>query len=199
MRIRTTASVCLALPAIMACGQGSDSSALVARAGDYELTVDEAVALLVDEEGLPTQASVVQSLAELWVDYTLLAEAAAEDSMFADLDFASLIRPLVDQAMVLQLRDSVIQVDTSIAAAELQALYEEEAPALQLRARHILLSFPLQATEAQRDSVRTRLLDFRAQILVGTSFEELATSYSQDPGSAPQGGDLGLSPFDTPR
>jgi hypothetical protein len=192
MRIPTTAAVSLALLAMTACGGDSDALALVARAGDYELTVDQAVALLVDEESLPTQVSVVQSLAELWVDYTLLAAAAAEDSMFADLDFTSLIRPLVDQAMVLQLRDSVIQVDTSITAEALQTLYEEDAPALQLRARHLLLTYPLQATEAQRDSVRTRLLDLRAQILAGSSFEELARSFSQDPGSAQQGGDLGL-------
>ena len=192
MRTRTTATMCLALLATVGCGEDSDSSALVARAGDYELTIDETVALLVDEEGLPTQVSVVQSLAELWIDYTLLAEAAAEDSLFADLDFDGLVRPLIDQVMVLQLRDSVIEVDTAITPAALQELYETDAPAMQLRARHILLTYPLQATEAQRDSVRTRLLDMRGQILAGTSFEELARTYSQDPGSAPLGGDLGV-------
>ncbi|MDH3424875.1 MAG: peptidyl-prolyl cis-trans isomerase, partial [Gemmatimonadota bacterium] len=47
-------------------------------------------------------------------------------------------------------------------------------------------------TEAQRDSVRTRLQQIRGQILAGTPFEELARTYSQDPGTAPVGGDLGF-------
>ncbi|MDH3205103.1 MAG: peptidylprolyl isomerase [Gemmatimonadota bacterium] len=184
--------MCLALGSLAGCGGSSDAPALVAQAGDYRFTVDEAVTLLVDEEGLPTQVPVVRSLAELWVDYTLLAEAAADDSTFADLDFAALVRPLVQQLMVLQLRDSVVQVDTSITTEALRALYEADAPELQLHARHIVLSLPLQATEAQRDSVRTRLQQIRGQILAGTPFEELARTYSQDPGTAPVGGDLGF-------
>jgi len=182
----------LALCALAGCGGSSESPALVAQAGDYEFTVDQAVALLVDEEGLPTQVPVVRSLADLWVDYTLLAELAADDSTFATLDLAALIRPLVEQRMVIQLRDSVVQVDTSITAEALRALYEADAPAVQLHARHILMTFPVQATEAQRDSVRTRLQQIRSQILAGGSFQELARTLSQDPGSAPDGGDLGF-------
>jgi hypothetical protein len=192
MRTGTTAAVCLALLATAGCGESTDSADLVARAGDYELTVDDAVALLVDEEGLPIQTSVVQSLAQLWIDYTLLAAAAAEDSTFGDIDFSGIIRPLVEQNMVLQLRDSAIRVDTSITADALRAQYEAEAPAVELRARHILLTFPLQSTEAMRDSVRTRLEGIRTQILAGTSFEEMARTHSQDPGSASVGGDLGF-------
>jgi hypothetical protein len=202
MRTRTTA-LCLVLIAMAGCGDDSQSPGLVARAGDYEFTVDDVVALLVDEEGLPIQVSVVQSLAELWVDYTLLAEAATEDSTFAHIDFEGLIRPLVQQSMILQLRDSVIRVDTAITEAELQALYEADAPALEIHARHILLTFPPQATEAQRDSVTAHLQEIRGQISAGASFEEMARTYSQDPGTAADGGDLGffgrgvmVSPFE---
>ena len=192
MRMRTTATVCLALLATAACGDRGDAPALVARAGEYEFSVDDAVALLVDEEGLPMQTSVVRSLAGLWIDYTLLAEAAAEDSTFAGVDFGGLIRPLVEQTMVLQLRDSVVQVDTSITPGELRTLYEAESPELELHARHILMTFPVQATEAQRDTVRARMESVRARILAGSSFEEMARTYSQDPGTAAVGGDLGF-------
>ncbi len=178
--------------AAVGCGEGPSNSDLVARVGDHELTVAQVVGLLVDEERLPTQAGVVESLAELWIDYTLLAEAAAEDSTFQDLDLEPLVRQQVEQVMLFQLRDSVIQVDTFITPDELRALYQAESPDVELRARHIMLTLPFQATQAQRDSVRADLEELRGSILAGTAFAAVARASSQDPGSAPLGGDLGF-------
>ena len=98
----------------------------------------------------------------------------------------------ISQVMVFQLRDSVIQVDTFITEDELRARYESEAPALQVRARHIMLQLPIQATSAQRDSVAEQLRSIRDRATSGESFATLAAQYSQDPGSAPAGGDLGF-------
>jgi parvulin-like peptidyl-prolyl isomerase len=190
--LRTAAWLVLA-GALVACSDEADTNGLLARAGDYELTVDDAVQLLVDQEELPTQATVVRSLAELWVDYTLLAETVADDSTFADLDFDGLIRPLIEQTMVMDLRDSVIRVDTAITPEELEALYAAEAPDVELHARHILLTYPPQATEAQRDSVQSQLEEIRSEIVSGrATFEDMARRYSQDRGSAASGGDLGV-------
>lgn len=46
--------------------------------------------------------------------------------------------------------------------------------------------------KAQKDKVRNLLLDLRSQIESGISFEVLAKKYSQDPGSAAKGGQLGF-------
>lgn len=173
------------------CADASDDSSLVARVGDYELTIDQVVELLVDEERLAADAGVIRTLADYWVDYALLAEAAAEDSTFAQLDLEPMVQQQLFQTMVFQLRDSVIQVDTFITPEELEALYEAESPEAEVRARHIMLTYPLQASPTQRDSVRARLLELRAQIAAGTPFETVARRYSQDPGSAGAGGDLG--------
>jgi peptidyl-prolyl cis-trans isomerase C len=175
-----------------ACTDDTNDEDVVARVGKYEFTVDQAVGLLVDEERLAADVGVVQSLAELWVDYTLLAEAAYRDTTFSELDFEPLVTQQLSQAMVFQLRDSVIQVDTFITEDELRAKYESEAPEMQVRARHIMLQLPFQATQAQRDSVVARLRDLRQRIVDGASFEILATRFSQDPGSARVGGDLGF-------
>lgn len=177
--------------AAAACGDDAANPNVVARVGDHELTVDDVVRLLVDEERLPAEAAVVESLAELWIDYTLLTEATLRDTLYGELDLEALVRQRIDQEMILQLRDSVIQVDTLITDDELRSLYAAESPEVELNARHIMMTYPLEATQAQRDSVRATLSQLRARILAGARFEDIARQYSQDPGSAPSGGDLG--------
>ena len=46
--------------------------------------------------------------------------------------------------------------------------------------------------EASKAEVRQRLLDLRSRIINGESFSTLAILYSEDPGSAPRGGELGF-------
>jgi parvulin-like peptidyl-prolyl isomerase len=176
---------------VAACDSSQSNEGLVARAGDQLLTVDQTVQLLVDEENLPNQADVVHALADLWVDYTLLARAVARDSTLEELDVEPLIRRQLEQQVIAQHMDSVLQVDTAITDSELRAAYEREAPDARMHARHILLGFPDQATQAQRDSVRQEIESIRQRALGGESFEALARQYSKDPGSASEGGDLG--------
>ena len=176
---------------VTACESAPSSDGLVARAGEQELTVDQAVQLLVDQENLPNQTDVVHALADLWVDYTLLARAVARDSTLQDVDVEPLIRRQLEQQVIAQHMDSVLQVDTAISESDLRASYEREAPEARLHASHILLGFPEQATQAQRDSVRKELEAIRQRAVAGESFASLARQYSQDQGSAAQGGDLG--------
>lgn len=47
--------------------------------------------------------------------------------------------------------------------------------------------------EAAIMAVKERLIEFRERIMKGTKFSTLATMYSQDPGSAARGGELGMA------
>ena len=47
-------------------------------------------------------------------------------------------------------------------------------------------------SDAERERVRTRLTELRDRVLAGEKFSMLATLYSQDPGSARKGGELGF-------
>jgi peptidyl-prolyl cis-trans isomerase D len=60
----------------------------------------------------------------------------------------------------------------------------------QVHARHILLLVPPSATQEAADKALTELKGIQAQLKKGASFEALAKKYSQDPGSAPKGGEL---------
>lgn len=188
----------LAVPALAvalgAC-QGSEGGApspdTLARAGGAEFTVEAAAEILAPQTQLPNQPQVVEALANLWVDYFLLAKVAAEDTTLSTLDVSSLVDQSVNQELVLRLRDQVVQVDTVISEEELEDLYERDLPGSRVRARHILLRFPPGATPAQADSVRALAESLRTRLEGGEDFEALAREYSEDTGSGANGGDLG--------
>jgi len=163
----------------------------VARAAGIEFTVDQAAEILVPQTELPNQPMVVDALANLWVDYFLLARTTAEDSTLSNLDLTPLIEMNVDQELVFLLREEVIEVDTTFTEAELRQIYESELPGARVRARHILLRVPIGATGAQEDSVRALGESLRNRIIGGENFALLAGEFSLDPGSAANGGDLG--------
>lgn len=184
-----------ALALVLGACQGSEGRApsqnTVARAGGAEFTAEAAAEILAPQAQLPNQPQVVEALANLWVDYFLLAKVAAQDTTLATLDVSSLVEQSVNQELVLRLRDQVIQVDTVISEEELQGLYERDLPGARVRARHILLRFPPGASPAQIDSVRALAESLRSRLENGESFEALAREYSQDTGSGANGGDLG--------
>lgn len=190
-RWKPTLSSVLLVGLVAACGDASTDEGVVARVDDYRLTVDDAVELLVDEERLAADVGVVESLAELWIDYTLLAEAVGNDTTLSEIDVEPLVIRQLGQMMVFQLRDSVIQVDTFVTDDELRSMYEAESPEVQLRASHIMLEVPVGADQATRDSVVDQLRSLRQRVVGGADFGALARQFSQDPGTARMGGDLG--------
>ena len=165
---------------------------VVARAAGKELKVDEAVQLLAANPQIPADPQVVRALADIWVDYTLLATAAAEDPTLAAVDLEKFTQAAREQMTVFKLRQQVIQPDTSFTDEEVLQRWASEGPGAEIRARHILLRIPAEATPAQRDSVRQLAESLRAQAAGGADFAALASQYSQDPGSAERGGDLGF-------
>jgi len=170
---------------------GPPSEDVVARAGGFEFTAQAAAEILAPQFQLPNQPEVVEALADLWVQYYLLAKAAAEDTTLANVDVDPLVKRQVEGELVTELRDRVIQVDTAVSDEELRARFEASLPGGQVRARHILFQFPEGASDSQVDSVRALVASVRSRLIDGEDFGALAREYSQDPGSAARGGDLG--------
>lgn len=85
--------------------------------------------------------------------------------------------------------------EVSLNEADLRQYYQENAARLagpeERRASHILLTFPADASQAQKDEVRQKAQALLERVRQNpASFAELARTESQDPGSAAQGGDL---------
>lgn len=88
--------------------------------------------------------------------------------------------------------------EVEVTEAAIRGAYERELEAFEgqerRRASHILISTGDARSEA--DAV-AKAEELRERILAGESFAELAREFSDDPGSAPDGGDLGLAGRDT--
>jgi hypothetical protein len=181
----------------VACGDSGLGSDTVARAGDIRLQVDEAARWIAPVPDLPADAAVVEALTDFWVDYTLLALVVNEEGALDRLDLSRLVDQEVRQEKVLRLRESVIEDDPEVSDEELLQIYETERPGERVRARHIMLLFPENATPSQRDSVQRMAEGIRERAAAGESFEGLAEIYSDDDGTASRGGDLGYIPRGT--
>ncbi len=165
---------------------------VVARAAGAELRVEQAAEILASNPQAPADPEVVEAVADLWIDYSLLAHAVSEDPTLAALNMEAFAKPIREQEIVGRLREVVIQPDTIIDDAELEQAWATDGPGAEISARHILLRLPTNATDAQRDSVQSLAESLRQRAIAGESFEDLAREHSQDPGSASRGGDLGF-------
>ncbi len=177
---------------VAACGDrtpGLDADTL-ARAGNFSLGVQETAELVAPVAELPQDPAVIEALTDFWIDYSLLALAVNHEGALEAIDLSALTRQHLNQDKVLQLRDMVIDVDTTISDEELAEIYETDRPGERIRARHILFLFPDDADEAAMDSVRALAEDVRSRAAAGEDFASLAEQYSEDQGSAARGGDL---------
>jgi len=99
-----------------------------------------------------------------------------------------------DQVVIdyLELKKSSFFDQVSVKDEELQAAYQKETANLaeQRRAAHILIEVNDKVTDAQ---AKAKIEEIQARLAKGEKFEALAKEFSQDPGSANIGGDLGFA------
>ncbi len=196
---RTTAlAACLlAASALAACGGLKDALSAhadtVAKAGSQELSV-ERLASLLGHSQIPLQRDVAKNLAGLWVDYQLLGQAAARGDSLADpKTVQDALWAVIAQERLRKLGEKLVArnaADTSNAAGHYAA-------GDLLAAKHILVPFGgqpgAQVPQAARDAARKKAEALRAQV-TPANFSALARDNSGDPGSARQGGSLGVFP-----
>ncbi|BFT64456.1 SurA N-terminal domain-containing protein [Pseudomonas moorei] len=99
-----------------------------------------------------------------------------------------------DQVVIdyLELKKASFFDQVSVKDEDLQAAYQKETANLseQRRAAHILIEVNDKTTEAQ---AKAKIEEIQARLAKGEKFEALAKEFSQDPGSASNGGDLGYA------
>lgn len=164
---------------------------VVATAGGQELSVTRLGELLGQSQA-PLRRDVVQTVADLWVTYQLIGQAAAH----AD----SLDQPeVIDEAMwaaIAGQRSRMLYEKISVgwnksvdSAAAMQAYADGEL----LAARHILFNVPAGDTTAA-DAEALRKANAARASLTSANFASMADRYNQQ-GAAGPGGELGVFPL----
>lgn len=138
-----------------------------------------------NSEGVIDKKSV-EEYVDLFVNYKLKVQAAIDAKLDTLSSFKKEFLSYRDQ----QIRPSF--VTESDVDAEAKAYYdrmvEQIGPKGLFTAYHILLKVPQKASKAQQDSIKTRADSIYNAIKAGADFSDMATKYSQDPGSAKRGG-----------
>ncbi|MDE3151392.1 MAG: peptidyl-prolyl cis-trans isomerase [Gemmatimonadota bacterium] len=162
---------------------------VVAHAGSQELSVTRLGNLLGHATlQIPATREVADVLAGYWVDYQLLAEAAAKgDSLTGKKEIDEATKSYTAGMILRKMQgviDSMLVKDQPTEAGYNQGLDDV------YDARHILFQFPVGATQTQKDSVRKKALSVQPQV-TDKNFADMARKYSSD-GSAARGGNLGV-------
>lgn len=142
---------------------------------------------------------LAQKALALLADGVSVSDAEAREAVRRRLETVKLSYVAIDSTLLpdgMEITDA--QVDELIAQNEprVRKVYDESPHRFhkpeQVRARHVLLRVPKDATPEQTAAIEKKLLDVRARIENGQDFATIAREISEDPGSKERGGDLGF-------
>lgn len=180
-------------------------SAVLASRGDVQVTADD---LAADLAGRP--ADFITRLREpgatggerLVADILLrrlVAKKAQDDGLIARKDVADRLRLAQERVLydiyMERAESQTVREDRieALARDEYRAFPEKFTKPEEIRVRHILF----RQCNCDKNAHRVLAESVLERLNKGESFEELATTLSEDPGSAKRGGDLGLKPKGT--
>jgi peptidyl-prolyl cis-trans isomerase C len=95
-----------------------------------------------------------------------------------------------------QMLKTELEPKVTVSDADTKTFYDQNKPRFRqedsIHASHILIRVEEQADAATKAKAKTQADGILKQLKKGAAFADLAKKYSQDPGSAPNGGDLGF-------
>ena len=140
----------------------------------------------IDAEPFARQTKVDEAAAKAFYDANPAAFRTPEEVKFEYV-------VLTPDALAAQVAVTPDEVKAQYAASIKQYTQEE-----QRQAAHILIAVKPDASDADKAAAKKKAEDLAAQAKANPAkFAELAKKYSEDPGSAAQGGDLGSNPRGT--
>lgn len=112
-------------------------------------------------------------------------------------EIRSEMRTNIKNAMITQEMQRHLTSDISVSPSEVRAFYEklpqDSIPFMQTQVEVQIIAMQPKISQATIDGIKARLRDYSQRVLKGeSSFSTLAVLYSEDPGSASRGGELGF-------
>ncbi len=121
-----------------------------------------------------------------------LKKALAETGITPD-DYAKRVR---DNVIIRDAVQSIVDKEVKISPEEVRAFYDKNPDQFKqpetVRASHILIRVPPDASDDVKKEKRTQIDSVHTLIKNGEKFADVAKKFSEDPGSAANGGDLGF-------
>ena len=107
------------------------------------------------------------------------------------------LREMLTNQYIVQETQGTIAQDITVTPDEVKKYFSsiprDSLPLMPRKVQLSMISVEPPDMEASKAEVRQRLLDLRSRIINGDSFSTLAVLYSEDPGSAARGGELGFN------
>jgi hypothetical protein len=163
---------------------------VVANAAGRELTAERLAELLAPNKQVPLRREILDRIAQVWVDYHLLARAVVSgDSLLDSATIVDANWPAVAQRIADRLHDTLIvsrsnldnrQVDSAFNAGDYRWIH------------HILVRVSQDTTPEVRAAKRRTAEAYLGQLRRGADFRQLAGQRSEDPSTKEAGGSLGL-------
>ena len=175
----------LALVVLGGCDALTAHTAVAARAGSQELTTDR-LAKLIGNSTVPLDTNaennerVAFAVADVWVNYQLLGQAAARNDTMKDpkqVDVA--LEQTFNNAKAMKFQTEVGKTLMPTDTVATEAEYNQGDA---LAAAHILFAFPQGGGPPQVDSVK-RVAEQVRKTLTTANFDDMVKKHSKDPGS----------------
>lgn len=105
------------------------------------------------------------------------------------------LREMLTNQYIVQETQATIAQGITVTPEEIRKYYnsipKDSLPLVPRKVQLSIITVEPPDMESSKAEVRQRLLDLRSRIINGESFSTLAVLYSEDPGTAPKGGELG--------
>lgn len=163
-----------------------------ARAAKATLPAERLASLLVAGKNVQLTRQTADFVANLWVDYSLLAQAVAKgDSLTDSTTIAAAMWPQLTELRAARWHDSLMAQRLTITPATVDSIYAAgDIRVLQ----HILFGVTPTATPEERGAAKRAAQQVLDRIRMGGNFAQLAAQHSGDPGSKADGGYLPPGP-----
>src|SRR5687767_5359346 len=154
---------------------------IAAEAGDQKLTAERLAQILSSGKGIKPSHETATFISNIWVDYALFAQAAAEDKLPLDsAGIAQVVWPEMAELRGSHWHDTLMARRSSFPAGAADSVYKAD----QVRVlQHILFRVQPNAVPEVRNVARKKAEGTLSRLKRGADFSTLAAQLSEDPGS----------------
>ncbi|HET9465696.1 MAG TPA: peptidylprolyl isomerase [Gemmatimonadales bacterium] len=165
---------------------------IAAEAGSQQLSSERLAQIMSAGKGIKPSRETADFVSNIWVDYALFAQAAAEGKLPLDsAGIAQVVWPEMAELRGTHWHDTLSARRSNFSTAAADSVYKADQVRL---LQHILFRVEPNAVPAVRDAARKKASNALARVKRGSDFGTLASQLSEDPGSRADRGFLPPSP-----